>query len=295
MQKPDMKKIKKRWGDRKDGRLLRDTDSMHLIIPMLFPDRCNNEAFISETIDLTNLNAWLAAHNPTEDGFPYKLFHVIVSAVLKTVIHRPLMNRFIANKNLYERNWVSASFTVKKEFADDGGEALAILYADGEDTIGTVREKIRDQVRSCRGDTVDASTGVMDALQKLPRFLVKAIVAFMRMLDRHGKVPQSMIDSDPYYASVLLSNLGSIKLKAGYHHLANWGTTSCFCVIGEKKMRPVFDENGNAEMRDTVTLGLTVDERIADGYYFSKSVRLLKKLLENPELLELPFSTEVDY
>ncbi len=295
MQKPDMKKIKKRWGDRKDGRLLRDTDSMHLIIPMLFPDRCNNEAFISETIDLTNLNAWLAAHNPTEDGFPYKLFHVIVSAVLKTVIHRPLMNRFIANKNLYERNWVSASFTVKKEFADHGGEALAILYADGEDTIGTVREKIRDQVRSCRSDTVDASTGVMDALQKLPRFLVKAIVAFMRMLDRHGKVPQSMIDSDPYYASVLLSNLGSIKLKAGYHHLANWGTTSCFCVIGEKKMRPVFDENGNAEMRDTVTLGLTVDERIADGYYFSKSVRLLKKLLENPELLELPFSTEVDY
>lgn len=295
MQKPDMKKIKKRWGDRKDGRLLRDTDSMHLIIPMLFPDRCNNEAFISETVDLTNLNAWLAAHNPTEDGFPYKLFHVIVSAVLKTVIHRPLMNRFIANKNLYERNWVSASFTVKKEFADNGGEALAILYADGEDTIGTVREKIRDQVRSCRSDKADASTGVMDALQKLPRFLVKAIVAFMRMLDRHGKVPQSMIDSDPYYASVLLSNLGSIKLKAGYHHLSNWGTTSCFCVIGEKKMRPVFDENGNAEMRDTVTLGLTVDERIADGYYFSKSVRLLKKLLENPELLEQPFSTEVEY
>jgi len=289
------KKIKKRWGDRKDGRLLRDIDSMHLIVPMLYPNRCDNEAFISETIDLTNLNAWLAAKNPTEDGFPYKLFHVIVSAVLKTITLRPLMNRFIANKNLYERNWVSAAFTVKKEFSDKGGEALAILYADGDDTVDTVRAKIRDQVRSCRSDKADASTGAMDALRKFPRWIVKSFVALMRVLDRHGKVPQSLIASDPYYASALLSNLGSIKLKAGYHHLTNWGTTSFFCVIGEKKMTPVYDENGNAEMRETVTLGLTVDERIADGYYFSKSVRLLKKLLENPELLEQPFSTEVEY
>ena len=48
-------------------------------------------------------------------------------------------------------------------------------------------------------------------------------------------------------------------------------------------------------MRDSVDLGITVDERLADGYYYSKSIRLLKKLLENPELLERPFEEEVDY
>ena len=48
-------------------------------------------------------------------------------------------------------------------------------------------------------------------------------------------------------------------------------------------------------MRDSVDLGITVDERLADGYYYSKSIRLLKKLLENPELLEKPFEEEVDY
>ena len=42
-------------------------------------------------------------------------------------------------------------------------------------------------------------------------------------------------------------------------------------------------------------LGLTLDERIADGYYYSKTVRLLKYLLQHPELLELPAGTEVDY
>ena len=36
------------------------------------------------------------------------------------------------------------------------------------------------------------------------------------------------------------------------------------------------------------------DERIADGVYFAKSVQLLRTLLANPELLELPIQTPVD-
>ena len=66
-------------------------------------------------------------------------------------------------------------------------------------------------------------------------------------------------------------------------------------VIGEKKIRPFFDDNGTMEMRDSVDIGLTVDERIADGYYFSKTIKLLKKILENPWLLDKPFGEQVDY
>lgn len=109
------------------------------------------------------------------------------------------------------------------------------------------------------------------------------------------KVPKSMIESDPYYATVVLSNLGSIKLRSGYHHLTNWGTNSLFCIVGEKKWRPFFDREGNYVMKDSVELGITIDERLADGYYYSKSIRLLKKLLENPELLEKPLDEEIDY
>ena len=65
--------------------------------------------------------------------------------------------------------------------------------------------------------------------------------------------------------------------------------------MGEKKWRPFFEKDGSFTMRDSVDLGITVDERLADGYYYSKSIRLLKKLLENPELLERPFEEEVDY
>ena len=120
------------------------------------------------------------------------------------------------------------------------------------------------------------------------------LVWIITVLDRHGKCPQFLIGTDPYYSTALISNLGSIKLKCGYHHLTNWGTCSVFCIIGERKLSPFFDAEGKVEMRETVDLGLTIDERIADGYYYSKTIRLLKHLLENPELLEEPVSREVD-
>lgn len=282
-------------GDRKDGTLLRDLDSMHFIVPLLYPNRCDNEAFISERIDLTNVNAYLEKKNASGPAYKYNLFQIIVTAMLKTLTLRPKMNRFIANKNTYQRNEVSASFVVKKLFADNGAEALAFVHSKGTDTVDTVHDEIYRQVSFCRSDAVDASTDSMDLFNKMPRFLSKAIVAFICWLDRHGWVPQSLIATDPYYSSVVLTNLGSIKLHSGYHHLTNWGTNSVFVAVGEKKLRPFYDAEGNVTMRDSIDIGLTIDERIADGYYYSKSVRLLKKLLEQPELLELPLSEEVDY
>ena len=289
-----MEQQKRRRGDRRDGTLLRNLDSLHFITGIIYPNRCDNEAYISETIDLTNVNAYLKKKNEGAD-FHYTLFQVIVAAIAKTITLRPKMNRFVANRNFYQRKGISVSFVVKKQFSDQGAEALAVLHVKDGDTIEAVHDYIEEQVTFCRSDKVDSSTENMDILNSLPRFLSKAAVRFICWLDKHGWVPYSMIATDPYYTSCVVSNLGSIRLKSGYHHLTNWGTCSIFCIIGEKKLSPFFQPDGSAEMRETVQLGLTIDERLADGYYYSKTVRLLKKLLECPELLERPMSEEVDY
>ena len=290
-----METQKRRRGDRKDGRLLRELDSLHFITGIIYPNRCDNEAYISVKVDLTAMNAYLAKKNEAETDFPYTMFHLVVAALLKTITLRPKLNRFIVNSNFYQRNEVSAAFVVKKQFSDKGAEALAFLHGKDEFTVEDVHEYIRSQVQECRSEKVDASTAGMDMFNKMPRWMGKAIVRFLMFLDRHGWVPADLIATDPYYSSVVISNLGSIKLKCGYHHLTNWGTCSLFCIIGEKKRSPFLDENGSVSMRETLELGLTIDERLADGYYYSKSIRLFKHLLAHPELLELPFEQEVDY
>lgn len=289
---------KRRRGDRRDGRLLRELDPMHFITAIIYPNRADNEAFISERIDLTNLQAYLDRKNAGDPEYRYTMFQVITVAVLKVLHQREKLNRFIVNGDTFQRYDITASFVVKKLFADNGGEGLAFVKSKPDDTIDTIHDYIYKQVSTQRaagegeGDTTDAA---MDMLNKLPRWIGKTAVRFIMWLDKHGWVPKDMVASDPYYASVVLTNLGSIKLHSGYHHLTNWGTNSLFVIVGERKKRPFWNEDGTVTMKDSIDLGLTVDERIADGYYFSKSIRLLVKLLENPELLERPLSEEVDY
>ena len=286
----------KRLGDRRDATLLRNTDAMHFIMGIIYPHRADNEAYIAERVNLEPIKAYLAGKNVEGIPFKYTFFHVILTALVKTVTLRPKLNRFYANENYYQRNKVTAGFVIKKEFSDGSEEAVALLEAKPDATIDTIHQEIYQRVHATRNEQKKNTTdNSMDILNKLPRFLSKAAIRFIRWLDRHGWCPDVLIGDDPNYSSVFLSNLGSIKLRSGYHHLTNWGTCSLFCVIGEKKWTPLYDAHGLVEMRETVDLGLTVDERIADGYYYSKSIRLFKYLLEHPALLEQPMNTEVEY
>ena len=286
----------KRLGDRRDATLLRNTDAMHFIMGIIYPHRADNEAYIAERVNLEPIKAYLAGKNVEGIPFKYTFFHVILTALVKTVTLRPKLNRFYANENYYQRNKVTAGFVIKKEFSDGSEEAVALLEAKPDATIDTIHQEIYQRVHATRNEQKKNTTdNSMDLLNRLPRFLSKAVIRFIRWLDRHGWCPDVLIGDDPNYSSVFLSNLGSIKLRSGYHHLTNWGTCSLFCVIGEKKWTPLYDAHGLVEMRETVDLGLTVDERIADGYYYSKSIRLFKYLLEHPALLEQPMNTEVEY
>ena len=46
---------------------------------------------------------------------------------------------------------------------------------------------------------------------------------------------------------------------------------------------------------DMVDIGITLDERVADGFYFGRSLKLVQYLLANPELLEKPLKEAVDF
>ena len=53
--------------------------------------------------------------------------------------------------------------------------------------------------------------------------------------------------------------------------------------------------DGSKQIRDVVEIGATVDESIADGFYFARSLKLVKHLFANPELLEVPLETPSNF
>ena len=156
-------------------------------------------------------------------------------------------------------------------------------------------EHVGDVYTDRKGSAEDNSTDKMGLLLRLPPFMMRLVMKILFSLDRKGKVPDFLIKEDPNQASVFVTNLGSIGLHAGYHHLTNWGTNSIFVVIGEKHMAPFYQEDGSVEMREVIDLGVTLDERIADGYYYSKTIKLLKHLLTHPEFLDQKSNEEVEF
>ena len=103
-----------------------------------------------------------------------------------------------------------------------------------------------------------------------------------------------MIENDIYHSSIILSNLGSIDCGAIYHNLTDFGTNSILMTIGKIHKEQVVMLDGTVQIRDICEFGVNVDERIADGVYFAKSIKLFEYILQNPELLETKASEKIE-
>lgn len=287
---------KKQRGERRDAYWLRDLPAMNQITPCLMPNRADNEAYINLDIDLRPLDAYLEKKNQGRTQDKYTYFHLISAAIGKAFVLRPRMNRFIVGGRIYQRKNISIAFVVKKKFSDKSEEGLAFLNYEADSTLDSYHNALMKIIHSTRRDDVkDTSSGAMDLFVKMPHFLMNTLVKLIIWLDRHDKAPMSLIGTDPYHAAIMLSNLGSIGLECGYHHLTNWGTNSCFVVVGKKHWTKTVFPDGSEDVHEVIPLGITLDERIADGYYYSGTVALVKELLTHPELLEAPASTPVEY
>ena len=289
-----MEKPKRQRGDRLDGRWIRDLDSVHTISTYFLPRRCDAEVFMKVDVDVSDLLAFIHEKN-LNNTYKTTLFHAITMAIAKTIYLRPALNRFISGRRFYQRNEISLSFMAKRQFADHAAEAMMVLKANEDITLTDVSKKIIGDVKEVRADKSNGADKIMDALAKLPRPIMSFVFFVLNRLNYHGKVPQFIMDVDSNFTTVLMTNLGSIKFGAPYHHLNEWGTNSLFLAIGEIHKQQIVDKEGNVAMRDIVDLGFTLDERIADGFYFARSVKLFKHILANPALLEQPLKESVDY
>lgn len=263
---------------------------LQTIMTHLFPNRTDSEVYLNDTIDATELVKFLAVKNAQHPEYKTTLFHAFVVATAKMLRERPKMNYFIQGRKVYAHSDISLSFIVKRRFEDHAEESLMTLVPTDEDTLDTVSQKIVGDVKKTRKS--EHSTGgidaTLDAFAKIPRLLLMLVIRVIRWLDFWGLVPKALREGDTNYSSVLLSNLGSIKGPAVYHHLNNYGTNSIVVTIGTLHKAELIMPDGTKEIRDVFDIGATLDERIGDGFYFVRSLNLIKYIFAHPELLDRP-------
>ena len=280
---------KRKWGDRRDGRWVK-APGLQTVMAYLMPKRTDCEVYLNDKLDATELLQYLEQKNAQHPDYKTTVFHCMIVSMARMVRERPKMNRFIQGYRMYERDEISISFVVKRRFADGGEESLMVLVPKDDDTLDTVSRKIVGDVRETRKS--ETSTGGVDALldgfAKLPRPILMLAIRIIRYLDFWGINPKVLTEGDPNYTTILCSNLGSIKAPAVYHHLNNYGTTSVMVTIGTLHKEELVMPDGTKAIRDVIDFGATLDERIADGFYFARSLRLMKHIFAHPELLDQP-------
>lgn len=278
--------------NRRDGKKVKLYDPMHAIMFHLMPKRCDSDVYINQKFDVTELVKYYEDKKKKDKDLTY--FHLLVTMIAKTLYNRPYLNRFIINKTMYQRDKVQIAFAAKVDYKETSEELLKVIDFEKDDTLKTVETKIIKAVETVRNHTSGGTNDVMNFVAKFPKPIIALIVKVVKFMDNHDLLPQSIIEDNLYYSSIIVSNLGSIKGGAIYHHLTDFGTSSILATFGEIKKEKVLMPDGTEQIRDFCEFGINLDERIADGVYFVKAAHLMQYILSNPKLLEDSLDTEVE-
>lgn len=282
-----MKNRRKRLGDRYDGRLLRTIDPFSKIIPYIMKSRVDSQTYFDDRIYFDNIDEFLKEKRRLGIR-DIKFLHIIIAAMVRTISQKPRINRFIAGQKIYARNEILISLALKKELTEDGEETTIKLNFSPYDTLQTVVEKVNKAIAENKKEQNSNGTDKTARLIMIcPGFMVKFIVWFLTKLDYYGFMPKVINKVSPFHTSVFITDLGSLGIQPVYHHIYEFGTTSVFIAFGARQKQALFDENNNLINKKYVSLKVVSDERIVDGYYYASAFKLFKRLIENPERLEV--------
>ena len=262
------------FGDRRDAYRVKDINGFQYVLFDFKPGRCDSAVYMNVDIDVTEFVKYMKKLKKDNEGLTY--YHGFVAVMAKVLYSRPFMNRFVANRKMWMHKDVTLASTIKEEFEDGSVECLMVIPVEEKDTLLDISKKTKEKVDKIRSKQKSDIDGTADFLGKIPNFIRVPVIGFIKWLDKHGWLPRSLMDDNIYYSSAILSNLGTFKTNGIYHNLTNFGTSSSLITFGE-----VREEDGKFLMN----FGATIDERIADGFYFCKALKLIEYIFAHPEVL----------
>ena len=278
---------KRRFGDRKDGRLVRTFPAYNKFEPFIMKTRNDADITFSDSLEVTEVDRWL--REKRAEGYKgMGMLHLFLAAYVRTVANRPALNRFVSGQRVFARNNVEVLMTVKKAMTDDAEETSIKVKFLQSDTIFDIYRKINEQIDNVKASEVNGTDKMAETLSHLPRIIINAFIALLKAMDYFGWIPQSILDISPMHGSLIVTDLGSIGIPPVAHHLYNFGNLPCFLAFGAKRHAYELDNSGNPTERKYVDYIITTDERICDGFYLAGSFKYLKYYLRNPNLLEAP-------
>ena len=281
-----MAKTRKRAGDRRDGRLLRTLPAFSKFIPFIMPERNDAQIFYDESFEVSTVDRRL--RQLRVDGYKgIGLLHFLIATHIRCISMLPGINRFIAGRRIYAHDDITIVMAVKRSLSVDATETTIKVHFQPTDTILDVYRKMNEKIEEIKTSEEDNNTEeVAEALTKMPRFLLRFAITVLRVMDYFGLIPDSLIEASPFHGSMIITDLGSLRIGPVFHHIYNFGTLPVFIAFGAKRHAYEIDRHGKVVDNKYVDCKFVMDERIADGHYFAQFLQAYRYLFQHPEILE---------
>lgn len=269
-----------------DGTLVESLDPVNFVMPYIMPRRTDSEAYFNFRLDLSRMEDFIREQQENIPGL--SLFHVIFAIIVRSCAITPQVNRFITNHRIYQRDSVRIAMNIKKNLTEDGAESIIFPVFEKTDSLKTIVAKTNKAVIDAYAELDNPQNDVdklVKILNHLPQFILKGFIKTVMYLDRHGRLPKVLVNAQPFHSGFYVTNVGSIGLPVIYHHLYEFGTTSIFIAIGKKETETSMDRHGEMSRKRILPIKMVMDERICDGFVFSRAYRTILKCFANPEIL----------
>ncbi len=275
---------------RKDGTKIKDAGLEYVVGAHVMAHRIDAMNFITLDIPAAPIRHYL--NQKRKEGKRYSHQTVVFAAIIRTIREYPKLNDFVVNKRLYSRNELAIGMVVLKGGRIDEVGTADKMKFDPDATIDEVNDVLQSYIQKNRDmNDINSTDKLAGILVSVPG-LLRIGVSFLKFLDKHNLLPKSIIDASPFHATMMFTNLASIKTNHIYHHIYDFGTTSMTLAMGQMRDVAVM-KKGEITMERCIPLGLVMDERVASGSYFAMAFRRFSELMAHPEQLELPPTDDV--
>ena len=279
---------RRRMGDRKDGRLLRSLSPFSKFIPFIMPTRVDRLVDYEESFEISTVDRRL--RQLRVDGYKgIGLLHFIIACHIRTISMLPGVNRFIAGRRIYAHNDIAIVMTVKHSMSIDATETTIKVHFQPTDTIFDVYRKMNEKIEEIKTAEQDNNTEEVAAVfARFPRFIIRFALMIVRVLDYFGWLPESIMEASPFHGSMIITDLGSLRIGPVYHHIYNFGTLPVFIAFGNKYHK--YEITRKKELVDSkyIDTKMVIDEGIVDGHYYAQLVQAYRYMFQHPEILETP-------
>ncbi len=281
-------KRRRHFFDRSDGYLLRTINPMNKFMPYIMPQRCDACNTYADMFDVTKTDKF--CREKVKSGMAnFGFLHIMLAAYVRAISQRPGINRFVSGQKIYARNNIEVVMTVKKTLSLDSPDTCIKVYFQPDDTVDEIYEKFNRIVTDIqsRPDEKSSFDKVNKILSLIPGLLCRWTVKFLNFLDYFGLLPKKLLKVSPFHGSMIITSMGSLGIRPIYHHIYNFGNLPVFLAYGGRRSVVSCDKEGKASVKKYIEIKAVTDERICDGYYYASAFKMVKRLVENPELLEV--------